>query len=346
MSESSAKKLYFVGIQDKKEGPFSVDEIRELLRTGKISLQSLIWKKGLANWSPLEDLIKHDPDFAQVPPLLPESGSTPIIDLIDLLLKTLRGPSTDSVWFIPYAHRITLIGGYAVLVGGILIFLRHLIVGIKNISADSLGDVLMGLAALLVAVVLHYVGMKFSRISHDLIKNNRLHLPSFAVPHALALLCLMAALGLFVAFLIWAIREEAIPLFLMGCLLSVVVIHGAILFSRPEGTTNTWLAESPMRAGEYGFHLLAYFARLWVALSPFLFGFGAVFASLGLLYTAFTISTTQLFLTDGFFRSCSSLLLFSALIPLLIHIGYLIFMAGIDFIGAVFQIERNTTPTK
>ena len=42
---------------DQQTGPFTVDQVQEMLRAGTITRDTLGWKEGLAEWSPLSSLL-------------------------------------------------------------------------------------------------------------------------------------------------------------------------------------------------------------------------------------------------------------------------------------------------
>lgn len=61
---------YFIGIKGEQTGPFKDKTVAEMIKTRKITPDTLIWKKGMENWvkaSSVEELTKH---FASVPPPL------------------------------------------------------------------------------------------------------------------------------------------------------------------------------------------------------------------------------------------------------------------------------------
>lgn len=47
------EKVWYIGIQDKVEGPFTLDE---LLSDKRITLDTLVWKEGFSNWLPVRDV--------------------------------------------------------------------------------------------------------------------------------------------------------------------------------------------------------------------------------------------------------------------------------------------------
>jgi membrane protease subunit (stomatin/prohibitin family) len=62
---------YYVAIDGESKGPFKLEEIEKMIVDGVIKRDTLMWKKGLDNWTKAEELIKEQ--FNQVPPPLPPS---------------------------------------------------------------------------------------------------------------------------------------------------------------------------------------------------------------------------------------------------------------------------------
>lgn len=47
---------FYVSIEGQKEGPFSIFKVAEMLETGRIDRDSLVWHQGAENWLPLRDV--------------------------------------------------------------------------------------------------------------------------------------------------------------------------------------------------------------------------------------------------------------------------------------------------
>jgi len=59
---------YFVAIEGKSEGPFSLEEIEKKLISGDITYETLIWTQGLPEWTGTSAILSKD--FSQTPPPL------------------------------------------------------------------------------------------------------------------------------------------------------------------------------------------------------------------------------------------------------------------------------------
>ena len=59
---------YFIAIDGKQEGPYSLEVIEKELLTGKISNDTLLWTQGMNGWTKASTILTSS--FAQTPPPL------------------------------------------------------------------------------------------------------------------------------------------------------------------------------------------------------------------------------------------------------------------------------------
>jgi len=52
------EKDWWIGADGKQEGPFKTTRIMELISLGEISRETLVWAKGMVNWTPISDLVE------------------------------------------------------------------------------------------------------------------------------------------------------------------------------------------------------------------------------------------------------------------------------------------------
>ncbi|MGH2341875.1 DUF805 domain-containing protein [Segnochrobactraceae bacterium EtOH-i3] len=81
--------FYAAGTDHK--GPFSADEMRELLATGALQSETLVWSAGLSTWTPLQQTMLAPPliDLPVAPPVLAPSDSF-IGSILDGLLESVK----------------------------------------------------------------------------------------------------------------------------------------------------------------------------------------------------------------------------------------------------------------
>jgi len=68
--------VWFYAFEGTQNGPASQDELRIALIQGRIDRQSLVWRKGMAKWQPLETVRDLRPLLEHLPPQLPPQTPT------------------------------------------------------------------------------------------------------------------------------------------------------------------------------------------------------------------------------------------------------------------------------
>ena len=58
-------------IDGRQQGPLSLGEVVEYIRKGVITPQTYIWKQGMQNWLPAEQVSDLTPELSAIPPQLP-----------------------------------------------------------------------------------------------------------------------------------------------------------------------------------------------------------------------------------------------------------------------------------
>ena len=64
---------YFVGINGQAAGPYSINELRELIQNETMARTSLVWREGMANWAEASTVPEISALFASTPPPLPST---------------------------------------------------------------------------------------------------------------------------------------------------------------------------------------------------------------------------------------------------------------------------------
>lgn len=62
---------WFAALGGQQTGPFTPDELRQRVRNGQVARETLVWKKGLAGWTPAGQVGDLQSIFGEVPPPLP-----------------------------------------------------------------------------------------------------------------------------------------------------------------------------------------------------------------------------------------------------------------------------------
>jgi hypothetical protein len=60
---------YYIALNDKQEGPFSLEQIQTYINDATIMKQTLVWTQGMQDWEEAESVLNQH--FTQTPPPLP-----------------------------------------------------------------------------------------------------------------------------------------------------------------------------------------------------------------------------------------------------------------------------------
>ena len=65
---------YYAAINNQQSGPFDMDTLQQMAKSGQITRQTLVWKQGMPQWLAAEKVVELASLFAAVPPPLPPNG--------------------------------------------------------------------------------------------------------------------------------------------------------------------------------------------------------------------------------------------------------------------------------
>ena len=71
VSDQSYEKVFFVAVDGKSEGPYSLTEMARLVGQGKIQKETYVWKPGMAKWDLAENVDGLLRMIALTPPPIP-----------------------------------------------------------------------------------------------------------------------------------------------------------------------------------------------------------------------------------------------------------------------------------
>jgi hypothetical protein len=77
-----ADAMWFVGVRGERKGPFSEDDIKEMVKRGEVGPRDVVWKEGMESWAPIfqtEPFVKVA-KTVPMPPPSPPSGPNPFAE--------------------------------------------------------------------------------------------------------------------------------------------------------------------------------------------------------------------------------------------------------------------------
>jgi hypothetical protein len=66
-----AAPAFFVALEGKAAGPFELAALRQHVQAGALTRETLVWREGMAGWSPAADVAELSGLFPPAPPPLP-----------------------------------------------------------------------------------------------------------------------------------------------------------------------------------------------------------------------------------------------------------------------------------
>jgi membrane protease subunit (stomatin/prohibitin family) len=64
---------FFVAVNGQQSGPFDMAALQQMALSGQLTRESLVWKQGMASWSPASSVAELSAVFGAVPPPIPAS---------------------------------------------------------------------------------------------------------------------------------------------------------------------------------------------------------------------------------------------------------------------------------
>ncbi|MFP4139656.1 MAG: SPFH domain-containing protein [Planctomycetota bacterium] len=68
---------FYAAIDGQQVGPLDLNALRQQAAAGKVTPQTLVWKQGMANWTPAGQVMELNSVFGAAPPPIPGQGQTP-----------------------------------------------------------------------------------------------------------------------------------------------------------------------------------------------------------------------------------------------------------------------------
>jgi len=66
-----------------QKGPVSEKDIKEMFKSGRITMETLVWREGMEKWAELGSIVKQKPEPVIVPPHKPDIALSPKVKVLD-----------------------------------------------------------------------------------------------------------------------------------------------------------------------------------------------------------------------------------------------------------------------
>ena len=346
---------------NKQLGPVSSAELKHLATIGELLPDDLVWREGLAEWAPARSVrglfdVETTPAAAQdqetpSQPVVPlgndvqpkESAATTIAAIpsaspkhpVDLLLDSLR--SDFNARFVDSTAQLFRSCG---LIG---LWIAMAAVGafavIAAVKGDVLGNLLPGVMVILLLAALQYIAGKFCDVLDRLNRTTSGTLPSTALPDSVALLSLVAGLAVLFGSVPLAVQASMYPIILLG--IAGFIVCGFVAFaSLNPSTLNIAIAPDESRPSDEAIGVLMFLVKALMRTVPVALGAGVIAGTLMMGYACYEAFSNADYLLPAQFTAgmARSILLFSATLPLIAYLLFLLYSLLLNLCRAILTL--------
>lgn len=336
--------MWFYLSDGERTGPASFAKLQQLVRSGKIQRDHLVWNADLDDWQPAQS----------IPGLCDSDGSSrrgkasraAAVDidrrsvpaaLLEIVKSVVTADDLDAA-----CRLLIQIGGYALILAMLAGPAYMIISAVKN---DSVQGAVIGFTAVVGVWVLKFVGETLCLASHRLVQASPNRMSSTSFMHATAASLFFLALATGVMLTLAGVQEsegsETLR-YLVAAAQSVIIFGYAGCTALHPSWLNVQTA-GDVRAGEEGIGVAAFLLKLLLRWAPVLFGVWSVIGAVGL-------SVALVFLLIGgewlpqalqFALYSWMLVLGSALVPLTFYLLMVSLSVLLDLAQSILSIPAK-----
>ena len=262
----------------------------------------------------------------------------PMTHLFDVLLDFIRRQFPAS--FVESTTKMFLaVGRFGFLAAMLLSVAFALLLSLKDSSKAS-NAIEDGVIYFFAFAVLQYVGSRFCAYGEKRNRSTHENLASNVFLECLALLLMLAGIGILILSVFVGIHGMYWAI-LGGVAAFVIMMFAAFIALNPSLVQVNLVAES--RPSEEALGILAFLAKAWLRLAPVVFGVGATFGCLLLMYACLQIFTSDgPSLADENWKLAKACLRWVGIIPIIAYLHYLAIYLVIDLARALLFAIRQT----
>jgi hypothetical protein len=187
-----------------------------------------------------------------------------------------------------------------------------------------------------VFAVLQYVGSRFCMYAEKRNRSTHENLASNVFLECLAVLLMLAGIGSLIGSVFYGIHG-AYWMILGGVAAFIIMMFAAFIALNPSLVQVNLVPES--RPSEEALGILAFLAKAWVRLAPVVFGVGATFGCLLLMYACLQIFTTDgPYLAEENWQLAKTCLRLVGTFPIVAYLHYLVLYLVIDLARALLSL--------
>ena len=345
---------WYYTLNDEQRGPVLLDEIKEQLTRGRLTAESLVWKRGMGDWSavssvpelqgvPLFQIALEDRPLTKIRDSLPKSrndskdsdseDSDDAPHFLDHLLAALRRILDESL--------ISKIGDFSVEIGRYATYLAivlNMIIGFVFGARVGSKLSLLGIGFAAIALVFKYSAIKSCSALKQLLQTTSLRMSSTAFLDSMALMMFVGGVvGLGGAVWMWQQLDQILYL-ITGIAIFLAVEQLGILLLHPGAFGITISRQASV--GENAISIVSFFMMLPLRFVPTIFGLGTALSLIGTILALWLVATAS---SQGSELSTSYNLAYSsgystlccAAVPLIAYVYFLFAYLLVDLIHSI-----------
>lgn len=356
---------YYANINGNNEGPFTLDQLKELARAGRIVPTTYVIAEGAQDWMPASGI----PDlFAAAPELPPLSAGNPNTqrewtaeDTARMARQGAQAAKQGAQKAIAYGETITSKStGFW---GAIIMFIKRVLnqgtvrtiiaglsrTGIYAMVLAALGILgaavlvalkfsqygLLGLAVLVVGTLslVQYFATRFMDSAEQVISATPTRIGSDALPEALALVVFLGSVGSAVAGISFANEMETLWPLMVGV---AVCLSGMLVAGISLNTSLLNISVGgKISAGEEAIGLISFVAKSWLRAVPAIFGVVTLLGALQIVWSVFKQLGGHEIQAEALITSGLIMVFVGGLLPVL---GLLLFLWNYLFVDVLNAI--------
>lgn len=337
-------------IDNRQLGPATTADLKELLETGQLSANDLVWREGMADWVPVADVaeLKRYISSAktlrrnQLEKLASDESGPPVLHFLDYVVEGLRSLVPASSLKDGYDWGVAL-GKYAIYVSIALSLTCGFLLAVKRNSLD-VGVLAVGYSIL--ALGAQYTAVRCCRAITQLLQATAFRVSSRAFFDSLVILLLLGGPVFLTAGAVASIRGGEYVSFVLGFVLFLACEVTGLAVLHPEAM-GIQLA-SDTRVGEEAIAIISFILMLPLRYVSGVFGIGVFISIIGTaasIYLYLQIepnsSISSLLLIERIARESAKVAIGCSLYPLIAYVYFLLEFLFIDVLKAILEIPRK-----
>ena len=367
---------FYANINGSNEGPFSIEELKDLVKQKKITKKTYILLEGTDEWvtaKEVGDLFPSNSTMPDLPPLPPgESSPLTSDDAARMARQGAAAAKQGAQMAVAYGVSITSksTGFWGAVTTGIRRILNEnlmsaiiaklsqvgiyamVLAAVGILGVGIIGSVKMSQYALLVGAIFmvvalsltQYFASRFMDSGVRVISNTPTQMGSDALIEAIALITFVLSLGALVVGVILTLQDGLIGFLVSGLaiFLSGVLVTGISLNPR---MLNIHIGETAS-AGEEAIGIISFGYKSWLRAVPAIFGVLSILGSLQLVWALIKIAVGDDGVGMAVFTSGSIMVFVGGLFPVLGLLVFLFSYLTIDVIASILSLPGKLDAIK